>query len=174
MCGRSRSGVPRYVCPNVPGTGTCGGTATNAAKTDDHVRDMVLTALDSPNMAQRLRREQGQDTSLADQMRADEEQLEELAAAWAAREITRKEWMAARAPIEQRLEKARARLARQSRTSVLRDFVGTYEEMLDRWQRLNTSQRRAIVSATVRSITVHPANPRKKWDPDRFEFEWVA
>ncbi|WP_433250057.1 hypothetical protein ACQPYK_03515 [Streptosporangium sp. CA-135522] len=52
-------------------------------------------------------------------MRADEEQLEELAQAWAAREISRKEWMAARAPIDARLEKARAQLARMSRTSPL-------------------------------------------------------
>jgi site-specific DNA recombinase len=33
MCGRPRSGVPRYVCPNVPGTDSCGGVATNAAHT---------------------------------------------------------------------------------------------------------------------------------------------
>jgi site-specific DNA recombinase len=85
MNGRPRSGVPRYVCPNVPGTASCGGVATNAARTDKHVRDMVLTALDSPELAKRVRHQAGDD-GLAEEVRADEEQLEELAQAWAARE----------------------------------------------------------------------------------------
>lgn len=174
MSGRPRSGVPRYVCPNMPGQDSCGGVATNAAKTDDHVRDMVLTALDSPELATRLRGEETQDSELTDEIRADEGQLEELAAAWAEREITRKEWMAARTPIEQRLERSRAKLARQSRVLVLSDFIGPMHEMITRWKAMNTSQRRAIVAAVVRTITVNPANPRKKWDPDRFDFEWTA
>ncbi|MEU3169066.1 recombinase family protein [Streptosporangium sp. NPDC006930] len=174
MSGRPRSGVPRYVCPNVPGTAACGGVATNAARTDEHVRDMVLTALDSPELAKRVRHQAGDDDGLAEEVRADEEQLEELAQAWAAREISRKEWMAARAPIDARLEKSRAQLARMSRTSPLLGFIGTAEEMLSRWEAMNVSQRRAIISATVRTVTVGVANPRKRWDPDRFGFEWIA
>ncbi|MEV6983029.1 hypothetical protein AB0M95_17440 [Sphaerisporangium sp. NPDC051017] len=46
--------------------------------------------------------------------------------------------------------------------------------MLTRWQAMNVSQRRAIVAAVIRSITVATANPRKKWDPDRFTIEWIA
>ena len=174
MNGRPRSGVPRYVCPNVPGTESCGGTATNTAKTDAHVRDMVLTALDSPELAHRLRGEESDDSELSEAIRADEEQLEELAAAWAEREITRKEWMVARTPIEKRLERNRAKLKRQSRVFVLHDFIGPLDEMAARWEKMNVSQQRAIISAVVRKITVKPANPRKKWDPDRFVFEWVA
>ncbi|MED7928172.1 recombinase family protein [Nonomuraea sp. LP-02] len=33
MNGRPRQCVPRYVCPNVPGSGSCGGVATNAIRT---------------------------------------------------------------------------------------------------------------------------------------------
>jgi hypothetical protein len=174
MSGRPRSGVPRYVCPNMPGMASCGGIATIAAKTDDYVRDMVLTSLDSPELGARLRGEESQDSDLAEKIRADEEQLEELAAAWAQREITRKEWMAARTPIEQRLERNRVKLASQSRVFVLQDFIGPLHEMRKRWDALNVSQRRAIIGAVVRTITVKPANPRKKWDPDRFEFDWIA
>jgi DNA invertase Pin-like site-specific DNA recombinase len=174
MCGRPRSGVPRYVCPNVPGTDSCGGVATNAAHTDAHVRDMVLTALDSPALGARLQQHQGGDSELVSQLRADEEQLEELATAWAQREISRREWMAARTPIEQRLEKARSQLARQSHANVLQAFIGTFDDMLARWEQMNTSQRRAVVGAVVRRIVVEPANPRKRWDPDRFKPDWVA
>nr|WP_062340590.1 recombinase family protein [Herbidospora sakaeratensis] len=174
MNGRPRTGVPRYVCPNVPGSGSCGGIATNTARTDDHVRDMLLTALDSPTLAQRIRSQTGDDHNLAELVRADEEQLEELAEAWATREISRKEWMAARAPIDLRLEKNRAELAGLSRHSPLITFIGTAEQMLNRWKAMNVSQQRAIVAATVRTISVAPANPRKRWDPDRFTFDWIA
>jgi site-specific DNA recombinase len=174
MCGRPRSGVPRYVCPNMPGTEACGGVATNAARTDKHVKDMVLTALDSPALGSRLHGEESQDSELVKEIGADEDQLEELATAWAEREITRKEWMAARTPIDQRLDRNRAKLARQSRVSVLRDFVGPLDEMIARWEDMNVSQRRAIVGAVVRTIDVKAADPRKKWDPDRFDFEWIA
>ncbi|MGW5261946.1 recombinase family protein [Microbispora sp. NPDC004025] len=174
MNGRPRAGVPRYVCPNVPGSGSCGGVATNAARTDDYVRDMLLTALDSPALAERIHHDGGDDDNLADAVRADEELLEELAQAWASREISRKEWMAARAPIELRLDKNRAQLASLSRTSPLIPFIGTAQEMLTRWEAMNVSQQRAIVAAVLRTITVAPADPRKKWDPDRFTFDWLA
>jgi hypothetical protein len=39
---------------------------------------------------------------------------------------------------------------------------------------MNTSQQRAIVAATVRTITVGPADLRKRWDPDRFTIDWIA
>jgi hypothetical protein len=82
--------------------------------------------------------------------------------------------MAARTPIEQRLEKARSQLARQSHANVLQAFIGTFDDMLARWEQMNTSQRRAVVGAVVRRIVVEPANPRKRWDPDRFKPDWVA
>ncbi|MBB4939028.1 DNA invertase Pin-like site-specific DNA recombinase [Streptosporangium album] len=97
------------------------------------------------------------DDGLAEEVRADEEQLEELAQAWAAREISRKEWMAARAPIDARLEKSRAQLARMSRTSPLLSFIGTAEEMLSRWEAMNVSQQRAIIASAVRTVTAGPA-----------------
>lgn len=174
MVGRPRSGTPRYVCPNVPGTSSCGGTATTTRRTDEHIRDLVLVALDSPALIERLRRKDTGDSGLRADIQADEEQLEELAAAWANREISRKEWMIAREPIEGRLERARAKLAKISRTTALESFVGSLEEMLKRWEALNTSQRRAIVGSVVRSIAVNPANPRKKWDPERFVPEWIV
>jgi len=70
--------------------------ATVAGRTDEHIIDMILTALDSPVMAQRLREQQPDTSGLDEEVRAGETRLEELAEAWADGEITRKEWMAAR------------------------------------------------------------------------------
>ncbi|ADI07413.1 recombinase [Streptomyces bingchenggensis BCW-1] len=174
MVGRPRSGVPRYVCPNVPGTGACGGTATNAEKTDDHIRDMVLAAFESPVFMQRLREPDDGGNELYEQIRADEEELEGLAEDYGNRMISRKEWMVARAPIQERLERNRNKLAKVSRKAVLLGFVGSYEDMQSRWEEMNDSQRRAVITAAVRAIHVVPANPRKRWDPDRFVIDWIA
>lgn len=174
MVGRPRSGVPRYVCPNVPGTGACGSTATVAARTDDYVRDLVLVALDSDGMRDRIRQRQDTSPDLRDALRGEEEKLEQLAADWAADEITRTEWQAARGIVEKRAEKLRQQLAITTSTTALASFAGTYDEMLDRWQRLNVSQRRAVVAAVLQHVTVNPADPRRKWDPDRFVPEWRA
>ncbi|MFE9027217.1 recombinase family protein [Streptomyces iakyrus] len=174
MVGRPRSGVPRYVCPNVPGTDACGGSAANTDRTDDHVRDMVLAALESPLLMQRLRKEDDAGSELYDEIREDEEELEALAADMGERRISRKEWMIARQPIEDRLNRNRAKLAKVSRIAVLSDFVGSFEDMKARWKKMNNSQRRAIITACVRSIEVRPANPRKRWDADRFVFDWIA
>jgi site-specific DNA recombinase len=172
MNGRPRSGVPRYVCPNTPGGDTCGRTATNAERTDEHVRDLVLTALDSPDLADRLRRRDEVDPALIEAVRTDEAQLDELAAMWGAGEIGRGEWRTARQVIETRLARNRDKLARASVVAPLPAFVGTYEEMVDRWERLNVSQRRAIVAAVLIRVDVKPANRATRWDPWRFDPVW--
>jgi len=174
MVGRPRSGVPRYVCPNTPGTDGCGGTATNAERTDEHVRDMILAALESEAFMARLREPDSAGSDLYEEIRTDEEELEDLASDFGNRKISRKEWMIARDPIKARLERNRAKLTKVSRVGVLLDFVGTYEDMKGRWELMNKSQRRAVVTAAVRSIEVAPADPRRRWDPDRFIFDWIA
>ncbi len=174
MVGRPRSGVPRYVCPNTPGTEACGGTATNARRTDEHVRDMVLTAFESPTFMERLREPGDDGSALYAAIRADEEELEELADDFGQKRITRKEWMIARAPVQERVERNRAKLAKVSRKAVLLGFVGSFEDMQSRWEEMNDSQRRAVISAAVRAIEVRPADPRKRWDPDRFVIDWIA
>lgn len=174
MCGRPRSGVARYVCPNLPGGTTCGGTATNTERTDDHVRDLVLVALASPGLAERLRERADVDPELPAVVRADEAQLEELAAAWATGEITRGEWRTARDIIEARLDRNRAQLTRTSVTAPIDLMVGDYDDLRARWDALNVSQRRALVGAVLDRVDVQPANPRKRWDPDRFQPRWRA
>ncbi len=174
MVGRPRSGVPRYVCPNTPGTEACGGTATNAERTDEHVRDMVLAAFDSPTFMKRLRESDEDGSELYERVRADEEELEELAADFGARRISRKEWMMAREPVQERLERDRVKLAKISSQAVLLGFVGSYEDMQARWKHMNHSQRRAVLSSAIRAVHVRPANPRKRWDPERFVIDWVV
>jgi DNA invertase Pin-like site-specific DNA recombinase len=178
MVGRSSRGVLRYVCNRNPdgGKGACGRMYITAAPTDDHIRDRVLIALDSPEMAPRLRQRDQSEPDLHARIRADEDGLEALAADHGRGEISRAEWRAARAPIVARLDAARERLATSTQTTALDRFVGTLEEMRAYWEWCNVSQRRAVVTAVLESVIVHPATVigRNRVDSDRLEPRWRA
>jgi hypothetical protein len=179
MVGRSSRGVLRYVCNKNPdgGKAACGGTFVTAAPTDDHIRDLVLIALDSPELVARLRhRDDAAPDDLHARIRADEDELEALAADHGNGEISRVEWKAARSPIVARLEAARARLAASTQTSALEGFVGSLEDMTARWENCNsnTSQRRAVVTAVLEKVMVLPATVmgRNRFDSDRLDPVW--
>ncbi|MHB1554310.1 MAG: recombinase family protein [Acidimicrobiales bacterium] len=172
MVGRPRSGVPRYVCPNVPGTESCGGTATNAERTDALIRDVVLVALDSPEMREALTRGDEVDPALLDAVRKDEDALADLAAEKDDGLIERGEYLSRRSRIAGRLDTNRRKVARQIRPRPLASIGGTYDEMLMKWEALSVSQRRAVVAAVLDRVDVHPARPGVRWDPDRFVPVW--
>ncbi len=149
------------MCTGHPGSGSCGRVNARVHIADDHVRGRLLEALENPDIVARLTRPVTTDIDLHERIRADEDTLEELSKAfWVDGEMTRAEWRAAREPIEARLEAARARVARAPSTTALTEFVGTYEQMSARWEAMNASQRRAVVTAAIELITVAPA-PRR-------------
>ena len=176
MVGRSSRGVLRYVCNKNPdgGKGACGRMYITSAPTDEHIRDLVLTALDSPEMATRLQHRDQPEPDLHTRIRADEDELEALAADHGNGEISRAEWKAARTPIVARLAAARTRLAESTRTGALDGFVGALEEMQARWAAANVSQCRAVVAAVLERVVVHPAVVRTRFDPGRLQPLWRA
>jgi site-specific DNA recombinase len=178
MVGRSSRGVLRYVCNRNPdgGKAACGRRFITAAPTDGRVQDYVVSALGSPELVARLRQREAPEPDLHARIRADEDELEALAADHGKGEISRAEWKAARVPIVARLDAARERLATSTRTTALEGFVGTLEEMGARWEWCNVSQRRAVVIAVLECVIVHPATVmgRNRIDPGRIEPRWRA
>jgi DNA invertase Pin-like site-specific DNA recombinase len=173
LVGRSQRGKPIYVCNR--DTGGCGGLSITGEVTDAHIRDLVLTALDSPEMAQRLRQRGAPEPDLHSMIRSHEDDLQVLAADFGAGQISHNEWRAAREPITARLNAARQRLATSTKTTALDAFVGSAEEMTRQWELANLSQRRAIITAVMERVIVHPATPlRNRFDPDRLEPVWRA
>jgi len=173
MCGRPHTAGRRYICPRQPGNHTCGTIAVMADATETEVRDRVLTALDNPAfLARLLAAETGTESGDSEgedvgaRLREIDTQRGELAAGWAAKEIDRKEWLAARAQLRDEADTLAATLARSQHGRVLAEFAAMEGHLWDRWDQLTPGAQRALITAIVDHITVNPAQTRR-WDPDR-------
>lgn len=155
--GRSRAGDHEYCCPGLPGSGQCGRMRVNGPLVEAWVRDVLCTALDTPEMAERVRSRPDSCTDVYADITADEEELLELSRMKARREITMGEWREMRGIVEARIEANRRKLARQQTSTALDDFIGTLEDMRNRWEQANISQKRAIATSAIERIEVNPA-----------------
>jgi site-specific DNA recombinase len=169
-------GQRRYHCAKGPGLSGCGKTAIKADDVEDHVVRAVLHRLDDPKVAaaQAKRPKEPDARRWHDQLEADRQQFEELAAAYGRKEITMAEWRAARAPIEQRMTAARKQLAKTSRADTLEPFLGKGEELRAQWKALDLSQQHAIVAKVLDHVVVGPGRPGyNRFDPSRLRAVWI-
>jgi len=179
-CGTAMKARPstrgrRYVCPGDPGLGGCGRMSASAEPLEQFVVEAVLYRLDSPELAAALKDSRAQQAELGelhDQVAADQGMLDELAADYANKVISRSEWMAARDPIQQRIDQGRRRLARISPTSAIDDYAGNTDLLRSAWSDLPLSRQQAIVKVLVDHLVVNPAVPGRGFDPQRFDPLW--
>jgi DNA invertase Pin-like site-specific DNA recombinase len=177
MRGRPRNGHRRYVCIhnlNDRPVG-CGGISRNAEPIDQLVTEALFAIFDSPAMARALAAEQeDQGPVLMEQIAADQAQLAELAGAYAAKQITMPEWLAARGPIERRIEERSAEFATVSRKeTVNREYVGRGGALREDWGLLFLDQQRAIIASVLDHIVVEPAaRGSHRFDPDKIKPVW--
>ncbi|HWJ64625.1 MAG TPA: recombinase family protein [Acidimicrobiales bacterium] len=166
----------RYVCQKGPDHGGCGGTMVTAPPVEELVADAVLYRLDTAELAAALTGRAADDdhaAALAEQVAADRAQLDELAALYADKAITVREWMAARRPIEDRIAQTTRSLARITRTDALSGLVGNGEELRRRWADLNLTRQAAIIGAVVDHAVIGPGTPGARvFDPNRVEIVW--
>ena len=147
-----------------------------AEPVEDLITDAVLYRLDTSELADALSgRAQADEATavLADQIAADRGQLDELAELYAAKAIPAREWLAARNPIEQRINEAEARLARATRTDALAGLVGNGESLRGKWAELGLDRRHAIVGAVLDHAVIGPGvSGARSLDPARVEPVW--
>ncbi|HUO69293.1 MAG TPA: recombinase family protein [Solirubrobacteraceae bacterium] len=170
-------GTRCYVCAKGPGSGGCGRLSVRADPLEEFVVHAVLYRLDSPEMARALNG--SAEDHDAERVRLEVEearaQLAELAHDWGERIITRQEWLAARQPIEDRLQFAQKRLAKLSQTSAIGDYVGNGDALRERWEELPLTGQQAVVAAVVDHLVVKPGRRGyNRFDPSRFEPVWRA
>jgi DNA invertase Pin-like site-specific DNA recombinase len=171
LYGRPHSAGPRYVCVKEPGKPGCGKVTVMAGHAEQIARDKILTALDSPDFITALitATSTAGDTDtvgISAQLREIDAQREELAADWATRRITRKEWLAARDSLTAEADRLTARLSRSEHSRALVSFAAMTGTVWERWEQMTGGARRALIKAATAAIPVHPATSRR-WEPNR-------
>ena len=165
----------RYVCASGPGSGGCGRISITADHVESVVCEAVLFRLDSPDLAATLQGRSEDPAAAEWQAEAERAQahLEELARAYAAESFGLREWLAARDPIEQRLQASRKKLAALNQASALDGYLGNASELRSEWPTMPLSRQAAIIAAVLDHALIRPATPgRKTLDPGRIGLIW--
>lgn len=172
----ARAETRRYVCQSGPDHGGCGKLTIVAAPVEEWLAEAVLLRLDSPVMADSLAGRAAADerhTALTAELQADQSQLIELSAMWAAKTISSPEWKAAREPIEARIYNSQRQLSQLTGTNTLSGIVGHGEELRTSWESLNLSRQAAIVAAVLDYATIAAGSGgRRAMDPNRIVPSW--
>jgi DNA invertase Pin-like site-specific DNA recombinase len=151
---------PKYVC--VKERDGCGRLAVLAVPVEDRVKKALFDFVDSPDFGSRLDRSDGQPAELHDQLEAIERRMDELATTYGAGEITKREWIAARTPLESKLKALREASARrtedQARSTVLDRWKDGDRSLAADWPSLRLDQQRAIVAAAFKAVVIAPAD----------------
>jgi hypothetical protein len=140
------------------------------------VAQAVLYRLNTPELADALadaRQANAEHAEIAEQVAGDEAMLDQLAKDYAAKDITHREWLTARQPIQARLDAAKRRLSRISSTHRIEDYAGRSTLLRDAWTDLPLTRQHAIIRTILDHIVVNPAvRGRNTFDPSRFEPVW--
>ena len=179
MVARPRGdGARRYFCAKGPGFTGCGRIAILSEPLEAFIAEAILYRLDTPDLQRALVQQVTQDDEAdalqrqIDEARAD---LESLATTHGEGHITLAEWLAARKPIEVRIDQASRQMSRLTNTTALEGFVGNSEALRGQWTSLPPSRQRAIVAALIDHITIDSAvRGRNTFDPSRIDALWRA
>ncbi len=169
-------GVRQYVCAKGPGLAGCGKISVLAEPVEALIFNAVVDLLDTPRLAEGIARGVVDDdaaTALHTELDADQAQLVELATAYGNRDLTLAEMLAAKKPIEERITKARKKLSRLTRTTVLDGYVGHGAELQQSWAELGLTRQAAIVKALLDHAVIAAAvRGRNLFDRDRVTAVW--
>lgn len=168
-------GDRRYGCTKGPGQPGCGRTWILSEPLEAFISEAVLYRLDTPTLSARLAGSPEPDPAddAHAELRADQAQLDELAAAYGEKALTLREYLVARKPIERRIEASRRRISRQRGTSALDEFVHRPGALRAAWPSLTLSRQRAIIAAVLAHITVDRAvRGLNRFDARRLDPVW--
>jgi site-specific DNA recombinase len=170
-------GSRRYVCASGPGFGGCGKLTIVADALERFIVQAVLHRLESPALPQALNgsKDEAKGGEWQAEIERTQQQLDELAELWAARAISRGEWLTARPPIEKRQTLAKKRLAALNRTTALLPFIGDAERLRAQWQTMTLTRQQQIVAALIEYVVVGPGRRGyNRFDPSRLQPVWRA
>ena len=181
-CGRCGSSMNRnktrkeqvWRCVARVGSDACGRLNVTALPLEAIVAEAVIAAVDTPALAQLRALHDRSDE--ADALEADRDaaqaRLREMAVDFADGKITRAEYLAIRARVDERVQAADAALARLTGTTVLAGWAEP-GSLRASWDGLSVVRRHAIISAVVERVTVQPATHKGPvFDVSRVDITW--
>jgi DNA invertase Pin-like site-specific DNA recombinase len=170
-----RENSRRYVCLNGPDHGGCGRLTVVAEPLEAMLVEAVMQRLDGPELADLIagRRGDAGIDALSDGLAGDQAQLDELAVMFGKREISAREWRAAREPIERRMQERQRQLAALTRTDALSGLPGNGSQLRAEWDGLSLSRQAAIISAVLHHAVIGPGHSgARTLDPNRVQAVW--
>jgi site-specific DNA recombinase len=179
LCGaplraRPRNGKRAYACLAGPGNRGCGKLIVVAEPLEDHVRDLVLEALDSPHLHRLLRAASGEDEKQQEalnELEALRHRREQLATDYADGVISHEAFVSASKEIDNRLKSVHAQLRSSAGTRTLASLPTT--DLRKAWDSAGLDWRRALISAVVDRVEISAApTHRKFFYPDRVKVVW--
>lgn len=173
------SGRRRYGCRSGIDFGHgCGKVYVAADALDLFIADAVLYRLDTAELADALAGRTADNPAQAElqaQIRDESEQLDELTAAYANKQITMHQWLGAKKPIEARLELSKRKLSRLNHNDTLAGLAGTGHQLRELWDspEMGLSRQAAIVAAVIEHVVVNPAQRKSnRFDHNRVDPVW--
>lgn len=138
---------------------------------EELVTEAVLTVLDSTELPVAEARGQGSGADVV----ALEDEMAELARLRGDGTISLAEWMAARAPLQERLDAARSAAGRTVRPPAEMVALSAPGAVRKAWPDLDIEARRTILAAVLERVEIGPAT-RGRWTPieDRIKLVWRA
>jgi DNA invertase Pin-like site-specific DNA recombinase len=158
-----------YVCATGPGRAGCGTISIDADRLDALIADAVLHRLSTKTMARALAHKPKQERVDVDLARIERD-LDDLAADYGNGDISRREWLAARKPLEERLIRASRAVDAANGTASLAPFRGV--NIRDAWSKLDVDRKRAVLEALIDRIEIRPATNPGRFNPDRVNVVW--
>jgi hypothetical protein len=172
---RRQKGVRAYACLSGPNKGGCGGLTITAEPLEAYVVELLIYRLDSAEFAAANSKTDAIDVAAAaaaDEVARLEGKLIEYADDFDEGRIGRSEWMHLRSKNEERLAELRKSQTRQTSALALTPF-STGKSLAEQWPSLSLDRRRAVVSALLDRVVVHPASRMGPgFDPGRVDPQW--
>jgi site-specific DNA recombinase len=100
-----------------------------------------------------------------------ERDLEGLAEDFGTGRISRREWLAARKPLEERQSRARATVDAANGTAALTVFRSGNDPRVV-WDKLDVDRKRIVLDTLIDRIIVNPATKPGRFENDRIDVVW--
>jgi DNA invertase Pin-like site-specific DNA recombinase len=158
----------RYMCPSAPGrSGGCGRIAIAARPLEDTITEELFRLVDNAKLARAANKKKTKANVDDDDLGEIDARLADLADLFASGEITKGEWLRARAGLEERRERALRSLETDLGVTALRPY-GRRGALRAAWQDMSIEQRRAVLMAVIDHIEIGPATKvGRGFDPER-------